>query len=72
MRIAAAGTRYRPRVTRPTSSRAMAYAHSTKPAADGATPRNTAEPMAAPPARGRAASREPVQGRMNAVPAHMA
>jgi hypothetical protein len=41
MAIAAAGTRYRLSVTRPASSRAIAYAHSTKPAADGARPRKT-------------------------------
>jgi hypothetical protein len=59
-------------VTRPTSSRAMAYAQSTKPAADGARPRKTAEAMADPPACGSARIKDPVQGRMNAVPAHMA
>jgi hypothetical protein len=59
-------------VTRPTSMRAIAYAQSTKPAAEGATPRNTAEPMAEALACGRARSSEPLQGRMKIVPAHMA
>jgi hypothetical protein len=70
--IAAAGTRYRLRVARPTSIRAIAYAHAANPAADGATPRKTAEPMAAPPACGSARSSDPVHGRMNTVPAHIA
>jgi hypothetical protein len=59
-------------VARPTSIRAIAYAHAANPSADGATPRYTAAPMAPPPARGSAATRAPDQGRMNTVPAHMA
>jgi hypothetical protein len=63
-------------VSRPTSIRAIAYAHSTNPAADGATPRNTADPMAAAPACApvphSALTRDPVHGKMNRVPAHIA
>ncbi len=59
-------------MTRPTSIRAMAYAHSTNPAADGASPRKTAAPIAAPPAAGRARSSDPDHGKTNTVPAPMA
>jgi hypothetical protein len=63
--IAVAGTRYRLSVARPTSIRAIAYAHNTNPTADGAIPRKIAEPIAAPPACGSARNSDPVHGRMN-------
>lgn len=52
--------------------RAIACAQSTKPTADGATPRKIADPMAEAPACGRARNAVPAHGRMNTVPAHMA